>query len=94
MTHATPRSSPTTWATTSATALAWRPTCSRRYVVTIVATMLLGAIFFADTVRDWILMLPLGIGGICILASIVGTYFVRLGPDTRHHESPLQGGSW
>ena len=49
------------------------------YVVTIVATMLLGAIFFADTVRDWILMLPLGIGGICILASIVGTYFVRLG---------------
>ena len=51
------------------------------YVVTIVATMLLGAIFFADTVRDWILMLPLGIGGICILASIVGTYFVRLGPD-------------
>ena len=27
------------------------------------------------------LMLPLGIGGICILTSIVGTYFVRLGPD-------------
>ncbi len=51
------------------------------YVVTIVATMLLGAIFFADTVRDWILVLPLGIGAICILASIIGTYFVRLGPD-------------
>ncbi len=26
-------------------------------------------------------MLPLGIGGICILTSIVGTYFVKLGPD-------------
>ncbi len=27
------------------------------------------------------LMLPLGIGGICILTSIVGTYFVKLGAD-------------
>ena len=26
-------------------------------------------------------MLPLGIGAICILTSIVGTYFVKLGPD-------------
>ncbi len=51
------------------------------YVVTIVATMLLGAIFFTDAVRDWVLVLPLGIGAICILASIIGTYFVRLGPD-------------
>jgi K(+)-stimulated pyrophosphate-energized sodium pump len=51
------------------------------YVVTIVATMLLGAIFFADTIRYEILALPLGIGAVCILASIVGTYFVRLGPD-------------
>jgi K(+)-stimulated pyrophosphate-energized sodium pump len=51
------------------------------YVVTIVATMLLGAIFFADSVRGAILALPLGIGAICILASIIGTYFVRLGRD-------------
>ncbi len=51
------------------------------YVVTIVATMLLGAIFFAAPARDALLMVPLGIGAICILASIVGTYFVRLGPD-------------
>ncbi len=51
------------------------------YVVTIVATMLLAAIFFTGAVRDAILVLPLGIGAICILASIVGTYFVRLGPD-------------
>ncbi len=51
------------------------------YAVTIVATMLLAAIFFAPSVRDWLLMLPLGIAGICILASVVGTYFVRLGPD-------------
>jgi K(+)-stimulated pyrophosphate-energized sodium pump len=51
------------------------------YVVTIVATMLLAAIFFTGAVRDVILVLPLGIGAICILASIIGTYFVRLGPD-------------
>ena len=49
------------------------------YVVTIVATMLLGAILFTGHARDWLLMLPLGIGGVCILTSIVGTYFVKLG---------------
>jgi K(+)-stimulated pyrophosphate-energized sodium pump len=50
------------------------------YAVTIVATMLLAAIFFTDPVqRDAAMMLPLGIGAICILTSIVGTYFVKLG---------------
>ncbi|MSP03141.1 MAG: sodium-translocating pyrophosphatase [Acetobacteraceae bacterium] len=51
------------------------------YAVTIVATMLLAGIFFTGPVRDAMLMLPLGIGGICILTSIVGTYFVKLGAD-------------
>ena len=51
------------------------------YAVTIVATMLLAGIYFTGPVRDALLMLPLGIGGICILTSIVGTYFVKLGPD-------------
>src|SRR5580658_4546366 len=51
------------------------------YAVTIVATMLLAAIFFMPPLRDALLMLPLGIGGICILTSIAGTYFVKLGPD-------------
>ena len=51
------------------------------YAVTIVATMLLAAIFFPPPVRDWMMMLPLGIGAVCILTSIVGTYFVRLGSD-------------
>src|SRR5262249_34362273 len=36
------------------------------YAVTIVATMLLAAIFFTGEMRDAMLMLPLGIGGICI----------------------------
>jgi K(+)-stimulated pyrophosphate-energized sodium pump len=51
------------------------------YAVTIVATMLLAAIFFTGETRDAMLMLPLGIGGICILTSIAGTYFVKLGAD-------------
>ena len=51
------------------------------YAVTIVATMLLAAIFFTGATRDALLMLPLGIGAICILTSIVGTYFVKLGSD-------------
>jgi K(+)-stimulated pyrophosphate-energized sodium pump len=51
------------------------------YAVTIVATMLLAAIYFTGEIRDHLLLLPLGIGAVCILTSIVGTYFVRLGPD-------------
>ena len=51
------------------------------YVVTIVATMLLAAITFTGPLRDALLMLPLGIGGVCIITSIVGTYFVKLGAD-------------
>ncbi|MBX6368429.1 MAG: sodium-translocating pyrophosphatase [Rhodospirillales bacterium] len=49
------------------------------YAVTIVATMLLGAIFFTGALRDTMLALPLVIGAVCILASIAGTFFVKLG---------------
>jgi K(+)-stimulated pyrophosphate-energized sodium pump len=51
------------------------------YVVTIVATMLLAAIFFAAPLLDRMLVLPLAIGGVCIITSVIGTYFVRLGAD-------------
>ncbi|HEX3403637.1 MAG TPA: sodium-translocating pyrophosphatase [Acetobacteraceae bacterium] len=51
------------------------------YAVTIVATMLLAGIYFTGAARDALLLLPLGIGAICILTSVVGTYFVKLGPD-------------
>lgn len=49
------------------------------YVVTIVGTMLLGAIFFKDAVQSLMMLYPLAIGAICILTSILGTYFVKLG---------------
>jgi K(+)-stimulated pyrophosphate-energized sodium pump len=51
------------------------------YAVTIVATMLLANIFFQAPQRDTIMLLPLVIGGVCIIASVIGTYFVRLGAD-------------
>src|SRR5579871_5220265 len=50
------------------------------YAVTAVATMVLAAIFFAKTpILTEMMTLPLAIGGICILTSIVGTFFVKLG---------------
>lgn len=48
------------------------------YAVTIVATMLLAATFFAGETRDIMMILPLVIAGVCIIASVIGTYFVRL----------------
>src|SRR5215469_10839992 len=51
------------------------------YAVTIVATMLLANIFFQPPLRDTVMLLPLVIGGVCIVASVIGTYFVRLGSD-------------
>jgi K(+)-stimulated pyrophosphate-energized sodium pump len=52
------------------------------YAVTIVATMVLAAIFFAGTPSLLNMMIyPLAIGGVCIITSIIGTFFVRLGPS-------------
>ena len=48
------------------------------YAVTIVATMLLGAIFFTGADADAMMLLPLLIGGVCIVTSVIGTYFVKL----------------
>ena len=50
------------------------------YAVTTVATMVLASIFFAGTPQLTSMMTyPLAIGGACIITSIIGTFFVRLG---------------
>jgi K(+)-stimulated pyrophosphate-energized sodium pump len=49
------------------------------YVVTIVATMMLGAIFFTDETQRMAMLYPLLIGSVCIIGSILGTFFVKLG---------------
>jgi K(+)-stimulated pyrophosphate-energized sodium pump len=52
------------------------------YVVTAVATMVLASIFFRGTPYLATMMtLPLAIGGVCIITSIVGTFFVKLGTN-------------
>jgi K(+)-stimulated pyrophosphate-energized sodium pump len=52
------------------------------YAVTVVATMVLGAIFFGGTaVLDQVMLYPLAICGTCIITSIIGTFFVRLGAN-------------
>ncbi len=54
------------------------------YVVTIGATMVLVALLVAATGTALLnlMSLPLVVGGICILTSILGTFFVRLGGGT------------
>ncbi|MEY4390064.1 MAG: hypothetical protein RLZZ167_704 [Pseudomonadota bacterium] len=47
------------------------------YAVTIVATMVLASIFFSGNLN--MLIYPLAIAGSCLITSIIGTYFVRLG---------------
>ena len=47
------------------------------YAVTIVATMVLSSIFFSNDPN--MMIYPLAIGGSCIITSIIGTWFVRLG---------------
>jgi len=47
------------------------------YAVTIVATMVLSSIFFINDIN--MMIYPLTIGAACILTSIIGTFFVKLG---------------
>ncbi len=51
------------------------------YAVTIVATMVLASIFFAGDAElsGKMMLYPLVIGGACIITSVIGTFFVKLG---------------
>jgi len=52
------------------------------YAVTVVATMVLAAIFFVgQPVLASAMLYPLGICGACIVTSIIGTFFVKLGAN-------------
>ena len=52
------------------------------YAVSIVATMVLAAIFFAATpMLESAMLYPLAICGTCIITSIVGAFFVKLGTN-------------
>ncbi len=49
------------------------------YAVTIVATMYLGSLYFAGEQAMAAMMYPLVVGGVCIIASVIGTFFSGIG---------------
>ena len=49
------------------------------YAVTVVATMVLASIFFDGELAARMMLVPLLIGGTCVVTSIIGTFFVKLG---------------
>ncbi|MEO1020514.1 MAG: sodium/proton-translocating pyrophosphatase, partial [Pseudomonadota bacterium] len=63
------------------------------YAVTVVATMLLGAIFFEGSQATTLMLYPLMVGGVCLLASIGGTYLVKLG-SSNNIMNALYKGFW
>ena len=61
------------------------------YVVSIAATMVLGAILYTSSASDFMLY-PLAIGGACIITSIIGTFAVRLGKGSKNVMGALYKG--
>lgn len=61
------------------------------YAVTVVATMLLAAIYFTGELQHLMMMYPLLIGGVCIIGSVIGTKFVRLGSDNKIMKALYRG---
>jgi K(+)-stimulated pyrophosphate-energized sodium pump len=51
------------------------------YAVTIVATMVLASIFFTGEAATTLMLFPLMIGASCVVTSIIGTFFVKLGAN-------------
>jgi len=51
------------------------------YIVSMVATMVLGLIFFEGAQAEQFLLYPMMIGGACIITSVISTFFVKLGPS-------------
>ncbi len=52
------------------------------FAVTTVATMVLASIYFTGDTKSALMLYPLTIAAMCIVTSIIGTFFVRLGKGT------------
>lgn len=62
------------------------------YAVTIVATMVLAGILAPAALRHTLMLYPLMIGAVCIIGSIIGTFFVRLNPQNNDIMAALYKG--
>nr|VFJ70620.1 MAG: K(+)-stimulated pyrophosphate-energized sodium pump [Candidatus Kentron sp. FW] len=47
------------------------------YAVTVIATMLMGSLLFVEQGKETAILYPLVLGGVSIIASVIGTFFVR-----------------
>src|SRR3989338_5181188 len=64
------------------------------YVESIVAAMVIGFITFqAGTIRDNYVLLPLALSALGIVASILGTFFVRVGKNSKNLSNALTKGT-
>ena len=62
------------------------------YAVTVVATMLIASSAFVESSVENMMILPLMIGALCIIASVVGTFFVKLGSGSENIMGALYKG--
>ena len=62
------------------------------YAVSVVATMVLASIGFAAGAALDMMIFPLAIAAVCIVTSIIGTFFVRLGKDSKNVMGALYQG--
>lgn len=61
------------------------------YVVTIVGTMLLAGLNFSGAIVESMMFYPIAISAVCIISSIIGTFFVRLGSDNNVMKALYKG---
>ena len=62
------------------------------YAVTIVGTMVLGLILFSGTDQQIFMMYPLLIAGVCIVSSLIGSLYVKLGEGSQNIMAALYKG--
>ena len=62
------------------------------YAVTIVGTMVLGLILFSGGDQEIFMMYPLLIAGVCIVSSLIGSFYVKLGEGSTNIMGALYKG--